>query len=287
MLGHREFYGGVHLPHYDDLLGDGIKSIEATESLRAAAPGEPVVVRVDGASFSNFTKPFARPFDERIFVAMDAAARKVTEEFNCRLSYTQSDEITFLLWHPTTELPFGGRLQKLASRIAAKTTAAFLLKGLELFPNEVSRLVPEFDGRATAFPGMEEAARVFLWRELDARKNAVSMAARACFPAGSLNGKSSTDMKAMMLDAGMDFRQLPQRFRRGAFFRWEAVERTMTAERLAAIPERHRPTAPVRRSAVVQADLPPLTMVDNLAEVVFHGAEPIVVERRFAEAVYG
>jgi len=275
------------LPRYDDMLGDEIKAIESIESLRASAPGEPVAVRVDGASFSKFTKGFERPFDARIAAAMDHAAMKVAGDLNCRIAYTQSDEITFLFWHPETELPFGGRLQKLASRIAAKATAAFLMKGLELFPEHVARSVPEFDGRATAFPDLEIAAKAVLWREIDARRNAVSMAARACFSAGKLNGKSSSDMKAMMKEAGYDFPALPERFRRGAFFRRTVVERFLSPEELAVIPEAHRPEGPVKRQAVAQVPLPPLSSIENLADVLFHGAEPIAAVRRFAETVYG
>lgn len=269
------------------MLGDEIKAIESAESLRAAAQGEPVLVRVDGASFSRFTKPFERPFDARIAEAMDYAAAKGVSDFNCRLAYTQSDEITFLFWNPEDELPFAGRLQKLASRVAAKTTAAFIMKGLELFPERISRAVPEFDGRATVFPSLDIAAKAVLWREIDARRNAVSMAARSHFTAGDMNGKSSSDLKAMMTLEGTDFDAMPERFRRGAFFRRQVVERTLTPEEMSAIPEAHRPTGPVKRTAVTQVSLPPLTAVENLADVLFHQADSVVANRRFAETVYG
>lgn len=275
------------MARYDDMLGDAIKEIESLESSRAAGAGQPVVVRVDGASFSSFTKGFERPFDSRIAAAMEAAAKAGVKDFHCRLAYTQSDEISFLLWCPEGELPFGGRLQKLASRLAAKATAAFLLKGLELFPEAIARKVPEFDGRATAFPSLDLAAKAVLWREIDARRNAVSMAARAVFPAKALHGRSSSDMRAMLAAEGIDWQSYPERFRRGAFFRRMTVERELTPEELSRIPEAHRPKGPVMRSTVAEVCLPALSSIGNLADVLFKGDEPQVVERPLATAVCG
>lgn len=274
------------MPKFDDALGDEIKAIEDIESLRAAKIGEPVIVRVDGASFSKFTKRFNKPFDDRIADAMVAATRTVVDDFHCRIGYTQSDEISFVLWHPETELPFGGRLQKLASRFAAKATAAFIMKGMELFPEVLERSVPEFDGRATVFPSLEIAAKAILWREVDARKNAVSMAARAHYSPNQLHGKSSSDMKSMLSDKGVDFYAYPERFRRGSYFRRMTVERMLEEHELVKIPEKYRPTGPVMRTAVSEVKLPALSNIANLADVIFLGAEPVVVERRLAANVY-
>lgn len=258
-----------------DALGAEVRGLEDSESLRASPPGLPVVVRVDGASFSRFTRGFGRPFDARIAEAMDAACKALVQDFNCLVGYTQSDEISVLCWSPEGELPFGGRFQKLASRFAAKATSSFLVKALELFPEAVERQVPEFDGRATAFPSIDAAARAFLWREIDARKNAVSMAARSMFSARSIHGKSSSQMKEMLAAEGIDFRAYPERFRRGAFFRRVTVERFLSPAELARIPEANRPQGPVKRSHVAPVSLPPLSQVVNLAEVLAYGAAPL------------
>lgn len=269
----------------DDVLGNEMKAFENVESMRAANIGEPVVIRVDGSSFSKFTRNMQRPFDPRMSYAMAEAAKTIVDDFHCRIGYTQSDEMSFLLWHPEQELPHGGRLQKLASRFAAKATAAFLLKALELFPEAVKKQVPEFDGRAMVFPNLDLAAKAIAWRELDARKNAVSMAARALFSANQMNGKSSRDMKAMMLEKGVNFNEYPEYFRRGVYLRRTTIERLLSPEELARIPEEHRPTGLVKRSSVGEVTLPNLVSVANLTDVLVHGAEPIVEDRRFAAAV--
>lgn len=271
----------------DDVLGDEIKAYEKLNSDRAANIGEPIVVRVDGASFSKFTRHAVKPFDVRISEAMIHATKSTVEEFNCRIGYTQSDEISFLLYSPDQELPCSARYEKLASRFAAHVTAQFLMKGLELFPDLIGDRLPSFDGRAIAFPTLDLAAKAILWRELDARRNAVSMASRSVCSPNELSGRSSREQREMMSERGLEFDAFPEDFRRGAFVRRVKVMRELTAEELARIPEKHRPTGPVVRSSVEQIQLPNLSLIENLADVLVDGAEPVIAERKFALAVTG
>lgn len=269
---------GFEMANYSDALGDKLKAFEAVESLRMSEIGNPVVVRVDGVSFSKFTKKMERPFDERFFEAMTYATKKVVEDFNCRIGYTQSDEMSFILWDEQNVLPYGGRLQKLASRFAAKATAYFLLKALELFPEDVERHVPEFDGRSMEFPSLDLATKSILWRELDARKNAVSMAVRSHYPSQEMQWKSSSQMRKMLLEKGVDFLDYPERFRRGAFYRREVQERLLEPEELARIPEKHRPNGPVMRSRVAEVEIPNLATIENLSDVLIFGKQPVYYE---------
>jgi tRNA(His) 5'-end guanylyltransferase len=271
----------------DDVLGDEIKAHEKLNSDRAANIGDPVVIRVDGASFSKFTRNASKPFDERISAAMVHATKSTVDEFNCRLGYTQSDEISFLLYSSDQELPLSGRYEKLASRFAAHVTAHFLKKGLELFPELIGERLPSFDGRAMSFPTLDLAAKAILWRELDARRNAVSMAARSVFSPNELSGRSSWEQRKMMSARGLEFDDFPETFRRGAFVRRVKVVRELTVEELSRIPEKHRPNGPVERSSIEQVTMPNLSLVDNLADVLVFNADPIVAERKFALAVTG
>lgn len=271
----------------DDALGDEIKAYEALNSARAGIIGQPVVVRVDGASFSKFTKNAVKPFDERISEAMIHATKAAVEEFNCRLGYTQSDEISFLLYSPEQELPFGARYEKLASRLAAYVSVHFLKKGLELFPDLIGDRLPSFDGRAVPFPTLDLAAKAIHWREIDARRNAVSMAARSVFGPNELSGRSSLEQREMMASKDLDFYTFPEVFRRGAFVRRIKILRDLTPEEMTKIPEKHRPTGPVERSSVEQISLPNLSLIENLSDVLVDGVDPVVVERKFALSVTG
>lgn len=218
-----------------DLLGDKLKEFERVNSDRRAGVGIPVVVRVDGVSFSKFTRKALKPFDHRISEAMLIAASSVVAEFNCRIAYTQSDEISFLLYDPESELPHGGRFEKLASRFASSVTASFLRSGLQLFPELIGDKLPTFDGRVMALPSLDIAAKVFHWREIDARRNAVSMAARTVCSHAELQGRSVREQIEMMSIRGLDFVSFPDVFRRGSFLRRMSILKELTPDELSRI----------------------------------------------------
>lgn len=272
---------------YDDALGDELKYHESLESVRRGQIGEPVVVRVDGCSFSKFTKGFKRPFDARIAQAMDEACVAVVDRLHPVLGYTQSDEMTFVFWNAEQDVAFAGRLQKLASVCAAIATGAFLKAALRLFPEHVESVTPVFDGRAHALD-ITLAAKNVEWRELDARRNAVSMAAHSVLGHSAMPGKSSADLKEMLADAGVDFASYPERFKRGAFFRRRKVMIERTPEEIERIPEQFRAQAAGLKERTVTVRLegvPPLSIVENLEGFVFHDEAPIAPERPFAASV--
>lgn len=62
---------------------------------------------------------------------------------------------------------------------------------------------------------------MFLWRTVDATKNAVSMAARAHFSAKQIHDKSSAEMKAMLWEKGIEFDSYPPAFRNGTLIKRE------------------------------------------------------------------
>jgi tRNA(His) 5'-end guanylyltransferase len=286
------------MPRYDDMLGDEQKHYEAVESFRKAAIGEPVIVRVDGLTFSAFTGqrtnidgvPTAivdKPYDDRIATAMDAGTIAVVEEMKAVIGYTQSDEATFILWDSEQPVECDGRFQKIASRAAAIFTDAFNEVARELMPEAFARGRARFDGRAHGVPTLELAARNIDWRERDARRCAVSMAAHSVFKQKALDGKSQEDRKDMLAEIGVDFdADYPERFRRGAFFRRMKYERHLTPEDLARIPVDRRPTGPVVRSSVRMLEgVPPLVLIENLVEFVFFKEEPIILDAPFAASV--
>jgi tRNA(His) 5'-end guanylyltransferase len=273
---------------FNDALGVELKYYENIESARAGEIGQPVVVRVDGVSFSKFTRGFERPFDARIAEAMDEACVAVVERVHPVLGYTQSDEMTFVFWDPMFDVAYGGRLQKLASVCAAIATGEFLKAAQRLFPDRVDEVTPIFDGRAHALD-YSMAAKNVEWRELDARRNAVSMAAHAVFGHNPLHGKSPADMKEMLAAEGIDYMSdYPERFKRGAFFRRRKVLMERTPEELARIPEQFRAQAAAAKERTMTVRLegvPPLSIVENLEGFVFFDEAPIAPERPFAAAV--
>lgn len=234
-------------------LGDYLKSIEGKETRRAAANGEAVYIRIDGNRFSKFTKGMGRPFDARMAEAMQETTRGLVKAFGAAIGYTQSDEISLVLWEPApeSELAHGGKFQKLVSRTASRATALFyqaaMARGLDGF---VARQFPEFDARA--FPvSLDDAAKAILWRMIDARKNAIQMVAQAHFSPKQLHGKHGDAQLAMLREIGVEFDAFSAYFREGTLFRRETALREMTADELAGIPEKYRPTGAIERTDIV------------------------------------
>lgn len=263
-----------------DALGDRMKGYEARESERRFLPMLPVYARIDGRNFSAFTRDMQRPYDERMVECMIRTTEALIEETHARIGYTQSDEIS-LVWQADradSSIFFDHRAAKMTSVLASYATAIFAGEvAYHLGPLYTARR-PHFDCRVFQLPTRAEAANAFLWREQDAMKNAVSMAARAVYSHKALDHKSGPEMQEMLFAKGINFNDYPPFFKRGTFVRREPIWREFTAEELAAIPEQHRPEPgeKVQRSQIVRLDMPRFGSVTNREAVIFDGAVPEV-----------
>ena len=260
-----------------DEFGSRMKAYEAVETARKLNPLQPVYARIDGRSFSRFTRGMERPFDDRMIEAMVETTKHLVHETHARIGYTQSDEIN-LVWQadsPESDILFSGKVQKLASVLASMAAAKFAT----VIPVEYADRLPHFDARVLQLPSQTEAANMFLWRAMDARKNAISMVAQSRFSPKALHRKSQKDMLAMLADEGVDFEALPVRFKRGSFVRRMTVERDLTPDELERIPEKHRPTGPVPRSEMQVLDMPPFNEVGNRVAVIFDAADPVPISQ--------
>lgn len=254
-----------------DDFGNRMKAYEAVETARALGVHLPVYARIDGRAFSSFTRGMARPFDMRMTTAMVETTKYLVHATHALIGYTQSDEIS-LVWKaeaPESDILFSGKLQKMCSVLASMAAAKFITA----IPEFAARL-PHFDCRVFQLPSEDEAANVFLWRAMDARKNAVSMVAQSLFSPKQLHGKHQRDMLAMIAEAGENFDSIPVCHRRGSFVRRELVNRLLTDEEMARIPQAHRPAGPVVRSNYEVIDMPPFNEVSNRVAVIFAGASP-------------
>jgi len=253
-----------------------MKAYEAPSTTRKAFKGQPLVVRLDGKSFHTWTKGLQRPFDARLQGIMRKVTEALVERFQPLVGYTQSDEIT-LVWysapHETTEYPFDGRFQKLESLTAAYATAVFNHLVPQFIP-EKAPFLAMFDSRAFVVPTLKEAYHAILWRQQDATKNAISMAAHSMFSHSSLQGLHGAQMQEKMwAEKGVNFNDYPAVFKRGIFVKRFKVEKQFTPEELARIPEMHRPTGPVMRTVVEAMDVW-LSKEDDPMAVLFGDAMP-------------
>ena len=104
-------------------LGDRIKSYE--KSFQSYInKNENIVIRLDGDSFSKFTKEFRKPFDKILVETMNRTTKDLFEKFSCCFAYTQSDEITLVI-KKTNEMILGGKVQKIVSLTAGFCSTKF------------------------------------------------------------------------------------------------------------------------------------------------------------------
>jgi len=243
-----------------DDLGDRMKSYEGFETSRRLDVSKPVIVRIDGRSFSRFTRGFLRPYDARMSRSMIKATKVLVDKSHALLGYTQSDEISLVFMAGEgSDIFFSGKVQKLTSVLAGLATAAFARAASREFPDEIMARLPHFDARAFNVPDLSEAANCFLWRIRDAEKNAVSMACFDLFSPRQMHRKNGPEQKAMLAEAGVDFEAFPAFFRVGTLVQRATVQRTLTEDELASIPEKHRPAAGklVTRTQVGELAMPP------------------------------
>jgi tRNA(His) 5'-end guanylyltransferase len=212
---------------------------------------------------------------------MISTTEHLVEKLGARMGYTQSDEISLVLYSEdySREIYFGGKLQKIVSVSASMTTAFFNHRAATLFPEKPLAL---FDSRAWVVPTLEEAANALLWREVDATKNSISMAARAHYPHKALHQKSGASMIEMLGEVGVNWDDYPTFFKRGTFVQRRPVMRKFTAEELERLPKQHQartqPDLMLMRHEITRLEMPPFARVKNRADVIFRGENSQVEE---------
>lgn len=172
-------------------LGDRMKTYE--NSYRIYLPKRlPVILRVDGRAFHTFTRAMDRPFDTTLHTAMVETTKALCKEISgTKFAYTQSDEISLLITNDDTletQPWFDNNLQKIVSIAAAKASVAF---------NAQMSSSILFDARAFILPE-GEVNNYFYWRQQDATRNSIQMAAHTYFPHKECQGKNCDELQEML-----------------------------------------------------------------------------------------
>lgn len=264
-----------------DALGHRMKLYEGIEADRMLMPLLPILARMDGRCFHAFTRGMNQPFDMAFASMMIGTTEALMHETNASMGYTQSDEIT-LAWHSTdneSQVWFNGRIAKMVSQLAAQATLHFYRSACDLKPIFASRL-PTFDARVWQVPNRTEGANAFLWREWDATKNSISMAASTVYSDKELFGKNGDEKQEMLFQKGINWNDYGSHSKRGTFVQKRMVTRAFTVDEIDKLPPRHfartNPDLKVERSEIMALDMPPFAKVTNREDVIFEGAEPLV-----------
>jgi tRNA(His) 5'-end guanylyltransferase len=238
---------------------------------------------LDGKTFHTFTKGLKRPYDEGLSELMIATTKFLVEETNAVMGYTQSDEISLLLYQPSykSSIYMSGRSQKINSVLAAKCST-FFSENLGQYLPAKDKLPPNkrpvFDCRCFNVPDKFEAVNAFLWREQDATRNSVSMAGQSMYSHKQLQNKSRREIQDLLHAKDVNWNDYPTFFKRGTYVQ----KKTMMLKSevlLSGLPEKHNlrknPELMVERKKVVELELKPLSKVLNKIEVFFEGEDAI------------
>jgi len=197
-----------------DDLGDRMKSYYEDRTRICLPRRTNTIIRVDGKAFHTLTRKMKRPYDLGFMKMMDQTALAMCEEIQgTKMAFVQSDEIS--IWMTDyddikTDAWFDGNMQKICSVAASIATVAFnrqhaLIQGPAMF-----------DARVFTIPEDDEVINYFIWRQNDASRNSISMAAQSEFSHNQLHGVSCNEMQEMLhTERGINWNDYPVGFKRG------------------------------------------------------------------------
>lgn len=234
----------------NEKLGDRMKKYESmVDNQIMIKPCESFIIRLDGRSFSKFTKKFHKPFDIVFVKAMCLTTLDLVKQFDAQTGYTHSDEITLifnskcceneyleylekksknLLTKDDMAQPihmFNGRIQKILSLVSSYCSVRFnyhLVKLIEpikesydaKFVETIESMNAMFDGRIIIFHESTkyEILNHQIWRSIhDCHRNAVSTYAYTYFGPKKIMNKDTMQMIQMMKDEkGLDWKNPAQ-----------------------------------------------------------------------------
>lgn len=220
----------------------------------------PLYVRLDGRAFHRLARALdlARPFDEQFASAMASVARRLVAESGASpiFAYTFSDEISCFF----TELPFGGRVEKLDSVLAAFAASALTI--------ELGLAEPvAFDARVI-FVDPAAAHAYLAGRQAEAWRNHINAYAQALLvgdglsprqAAARLRGLASPALHDLAFAHGVNLNETPAWQRRGTLVYRRPVEVQGHDPRTGEV------AVAVRSRAAIDRDLPLFTSEEGRA----------------------
>lgn len=224
-------------------LSERMKRYEFVER-KYLTPKIPIIIRLDGKAFHTFCRGMKKPYDEIMMNSMVETAKYLCENIQgVKLAYTQSDEITLVLYdqNPKSDGWFEYNLQKMVSVSASMATLAFnkyfseqVLNRFQITPvtpetkfpiskkdydyaslmnNKINKAL--FDSRVFSIPEYE-VVNCLIWRQQDATRNSIQSTGRVYFSQKQLNGKSCNEIQDILFkEKGVNWNDYPIAFKRG------------------------------------------------------------------------
>lgn len=263
-----------------ETMGDWCKWLEKNFTNDVMIPTLPVIIRLDGNNFHNWTKGLDRPFDRGLTELMSETTKFLVKETNAVVGYTQSDEITLVLYSNDRKsaIYHEGKKQKILSKLTTKCVNFFNEKRKEILPTHDK--VAVFDCRIYQTPTLHDACVQLLWRENDATKNSIQMLGQSLFSHNELQNLNGNEVQdKMMLEKGVNWNELETKFKRGTYVKRIKTSMPFTPDELATLPPKHKahknPDLVIERSIIKEIEYPIFNKIENKVDVIFFDKEPI------------
>lgn len=244
-----------------DSLGDRMKGYESAFTKDKLLPMIPAIVRIDGRAFHTFCRGLEKPFDQGLISLMKEVTIALVEESNAVVGYTQSDEISLILYNEDykSDMYFGGKVFKIISSLASLASAVFN-KRLEHYLPKKKNTIPTFDCRVWNVPNKSEVCNYLIWRGQDCSRNSIQSVGQSKFSHKELHGKNNSDVQDMLMDKyDYNWNDLEEGLKRGYFVR-------RNSENNIDSPSCKIFTYPI------------LTKVENIEDVIFQNSPPVMKE---------
>lgn len=187
----------------------------------------PVIIKIDGRSFTTVTKNIPKPFCQRTMLLFNSTMVSLAKQIDgVMFGYQYSDKIILVLRNDRSpdETPwFGNNTQKISSSAASMATYKFMTNMVEM--NNPPDLNGEviFSAHTFGVPSIKEAINYLLYKQFRCIQNAVDEAVRSVLWSrygnqtySILEDKDMNDRKQILDEAGFEFESLPSSFRHGS-----------------------------------------------------------------------
>lgn len=187
----------------------------------------PVIIKIDGKSFSRVTRSTQKPFCQRTMLLLNQTMVALAKRIDgVMFGYQYADKIILVLRNDRSpdETPWcGNNVQKMSTSAASMATYEFMTHMWSMDnPPELDGAI-EFSAHTFGVPSVKEAINYLLYRQFRCIQSAVDEAARSVLWAryGSetyaiLEDKDMNDRKQILDEAGFEFDSLPSAFRHGS-----------------------------------------------------------------------
>lgn len=177
----------------------------------------PVIIRLDGKSFTTWTNDLDRPFDDTFIAIMANTMKFLCDNIQGAVfAYSQSDEISILLrdydngWSSAW---CDNDVQEIVSISASLATGMFNKLAADAFEDKPLAF---FDAKVFSLP-KDEVVNYFIWRQDDAVSKSIRRVAAHYLGHDVVHGKSNHELQDMLMsmDVPVNWNDYPVHKKRG------------------------------------------------------------------------